>query len=314
MYSQFEKLLYKNKLTAYKVAKETGISTVTLSAWKKGEYVPKVDKLQKIANFFSVDISYLLGTNETTDVFPNTLIKARRKLGYSLQEFLIEHNKNFDTSATHITKQDLEYYEDGILEPKLNHIRQFSSILKVAMEALTDTAQMDSFFGNLLKQKRIENHDSKEQLGDYLKVGTQLIDDWEHGRGEISIKQFKEISEKYRIHPYYSSHYIFINDVCGKLLAHYRGKSTPKSIAETLNWKKETIDLVEQGEYFIPYHEYKLLCELYHLPYSFIEDPFSTPLLIQIRQYFYVLNEEDQNRVLNFTRKLAGVEDEDIED
>jgi transcriptional regulator with XRE-family HTH domain len=38
------------------VSKATGISTATLSEWKKGRYQPKLDKLEKIAKFLNVNI------------------------------------------------------------------------------------------------------------------------------------------------------------------------------------------------------------------------------------------------------------------
>lgn len=60
MYTKFEKLLQKNEVTAYKVATDTGISTATLSNWKKGRYTPKVDKLQILANYFGVSLEYFL--------------------------------------------------------------------------------------------------------------------------------------------------------------------------------------------------------------------------------------------------------------
>lgn len=60
MYQKFLLLLEERGITSYKVAKETGISQVTLSDWKNGRSVPKVDKLQKIANYFEVPITYFL--------------------------------------------------------------------------------------------------------------------------------------------------------------------------------------------------------------------------------------------------------------
>lgn len=60
MYLKFLSLLEGRGITSYKVAKETGISQVTLSDWKNGRSVPKVDKLQKIANYFEVPITYFL--------------------------------------------------------------------------------------------------------------------------------------------------------------------------------------------------------------------------------------------------------------
>lgn len=58
MYSKFVDLLQKNKVTAYRVAKETNISTSTLSDWKTGRSRPKVDKLQKIADYFDIPVNY----------------------------------------------------------------------------------------------------------------------------------------------------------------------------------------------------------------------------------------------------------------
>ena len=65
MYEIFEQLLLKFGVTAYQVAKATGISTATLTNWKKGRYTPKQDKLQKIADYFGVTVEYLMtGKNE----------------------------------------------------------------------------------------------------------------------------------------------------------------------------------------------------------------------------------------------------------
>ena len=70
MYERFEELLRMHNVTAYKVAKETGVSTATLSCWKKGTYIPKRDKLQKIADYFGVSIDYL--TNGITPEHTST--------------------------------------------------------------------------------------------------------------------------------------------------------------------------------------------------------------------------------------------------
>ena len=59
-YDVFEKLCNSRDVTPYRVAKETGVSTSTLSSWKTGRYTPKQDKLQKIADYFGVTVDYLL--------------------------------------------------------------------------------------------------------------------------------------------------------------------------------------------------------------------------------------------------------------
>lgn len=63
MYEIFERLLKEKGLTAYRVAKDTGVTTATLTSWKQGKYTPKAEKLQKIADYLGVTVDYLKGEN-----------------------------------------------------------------------------------------------------------------------------------------------------------------------------------------------------------------------------------------------------------
>lgn len=60
MYETFNKLLEERNLTAYQVAKATGLSQTLFSDWKSGKYTPKVDKLIKLAEFFEVPLEVFL--------------------------------------------------------------------------------------------------------------------------------------------------------------------------------------------------------------------------------------------------------------
>jgi transcriptional regulator with XRE-family HTH domain len=64
MYELLEQLLKERGITAYRLAKETGVTTATLTSWKKGIYTPKLDKLQKIADYFGVSVEYFMGESE----------------------------------------------------------------------------------------------------------------------------------------------------------------------------------------------------------------------------------------------------------
>lgn len=57
-YTKFEQLLKAKKITAYKLAKDTGLSNSLFSDWKRGKAKPKADKIQKIAEYFGVSTSY----------------------------------------------------------------------------------------------------------------------------------------------------------------------------------------------------------------------------------------------------------------
>ncbi len=67
MYDRLEKLLKEYGITAYRLAKDLGISQSSLSEWKRGNSIPKHERLVKIAAYFNVPLSYLTD-NEADDV------------------------------------------------------------------------------------------------------------------------------------------------------------------------------------------------------------------------------------------------------
>ena len=80
MYERFLELLNKHQTTAYQVAKATGISQNTFSDWKKGRSTPKIDKMQKIADYFGVTTDYLLGKPDQKETPPALTKKAERDI------------------------------------------------------------------------------------------------------------------------------------------------------------------------------------------------------------------------------------------
>lgn len=57
---KLEKLLTKNNITMYQLAKDLDFPQSTLSDWKYGRSKPKVDKLTMIADYFGVDVQYFI--------------------------------------------------------------------------------------------------------------------------------------------------------------------------------------------------------------------------------------------------------------
>ncbi len=60
MYQKYEQLRNERGVTDYEVSKKTGVSTATLSEWKKGTYQPKIEKITLIAKYFGVPVTYFL--------------------------------------------------------------------------------------------------------------------------------------------------------------------------------------------------------------------------------------------------------------
>lgn len=98
MYEIFEQLLSKYGVTAYKVAKETGITTATLTNWKQGKYTPKQDKLQKIADYFGVSLEYLMTGKEDAvkEKAPELTARDERDIAKDLDRIMGEIRKGDD--------------------------------------------------------------------------------------------------------------------------------------------------------------------------------------------------------------------------
>lgn len=64
MYEIFEQLLQSFGVSAYKVAKETGVTQSTLSDWKRGRSTPKTENMKKLADYFGVSVDYLMTGKE----------------------------------------------------------------------------------------------------------------------------------------------------------------------------------------------------------------------------------------------------------
>ena len=64
MYERYCTLRDKKGVTDYEVAKVTGLNRAVFSDWRRGKSTPKIDKLQKIAHYFGVSVSYLIGETE----------------------------------------------------------------------------------------------------------------------------------------------------------------------------------------------------------------------------------------------------------
>lgn len=59
-YARFFDEYSKRGLTPYKISKDTGIATATLSDWKKGISMPKKDKIDTISNYLGVDPDFII--------------------------------------------------------------------------------------------------------------------------------------------------------------------------------------------------------------------------------------------------------------
>ena len=93
MYEIFEQLLQKYGVTAYRLSQEIGVSQSTLSDWKRGRSTPKLDKLQKIADYFGVTVDFLMtGSEQEKDFDPKLTSKDERDIIKKVDDILSQLN------------------------------------------------------------------------------------------------------------------------------------------------------------------------------------------------------------------------------
>lgn len=120
MYEIFEKLCKENNVTPYRVCKDTGTTTATVSNWKAGRYVPKQDKMKKFADYFGVSVDYLMTGEEESEKKESELtIRDKRDITKDLNSIMDKltakeegpasfDGEELDPEAAELFKDELE--------------------------------------------------------------------------------------------------------------------------------------------------------------------------------------------------------------
>lgn len=108
MYDVFEQLIQKHNVTAYRVAKETGVTQTALSNWKSGRSTPSVLTLQKIADYFGVTVDYLMtGKEEPKEKSKELTARDERDIAKDLNN-LMEKLKNGEAGPAAYDGEELD--------------------------------------------------------------------------------------------------------------------------------------------------------------------------------------------------------------
>ena len=121
MYDIFEQLLQKYGVSAYKVAKETGVTQSTLSDWKRGRSTPKSENMKKLADYFGVSIDYLMtGKEDLQEKEPQLKPKDERDI------------KTILANTEQLLKQDGIMFDGDPASPEA--IESILSAMQIGME------------------------------------------------------------------------------------------------------------------------------------------------------------------------------------
>ena len=111
----FKQLRISSGLTQQEVADKLGISRSTIGMYETGAREPDYATLETIADFFNVDIDYLLGRTNKTTVLPESTYYLNDD-ARDLAQFMFENPEYkvlFDASRK-VKKEDIEFVKQMI--------------------------------------------------------------------------------------------------------------------------------------------------------------------------------------------------------
>ena len=114
MYEKLQKLMKDKHIKPAELSRSTGIAPSSLSDWKSGRSKPKLDKLQLLADYFGVPVSYFTDEEPKKDNFSardqrdikRTLDKTLEAL--SSGEALMFDGEPIDEETTELLKSSIE--------------------------------------------------------------------------------------------------------------------------------------------------------------------------------------------------------------
>ena len=120
MYEIYCKLRDQAHVKDADVVKATKITKSTFSDWKNGRSNPKLDKLQKIADYFGVTVDYLMtGKEEPKEKSPELTARDERDIAKDLNNIMVKltsgeagpasyNGEPLDPEAAALFKDELE--------------------------------------------------------------------------------------------------------------------------------------------------------------------------------------------------------------
>ena len=103
---RLNKLMEMNNLTQRELAEALGVSQTAVFSWCSGQKTPRMDKVDKIAEFFNVKRSYLLG-----------LDNENKSSGF-LENLNVELNRPHESTDFRTLRRILKYASDILNLPE----------------------------------------------------------------------------------------------------------------------------------------------------------------------------------------------------
>ena len=156
MYDVFMQLMEEKGVTAYRVAKDTGITQATLSRWKTGRVSPSIETLQVLAEYFGVTIDYLMGNTHAEEQTPPKTQKAptlsqkdERDIKKKMYEIFAQLCKQHGVTPYKVSKETgvsqptLSEWKKGTYTPKQDKLQKIADYFGVTLDYLMGNTHAD---------------------------------------------------------------------------------------------------------------------------------------------------------------------------
>ena len=215
--NKLKNLRVQNNLTQEQMARKLNTTRRTYIYYETGNKYPSEDWLNRIANYFNVEISFLtdeqdepIANVQPQESFSNKLNELEMTFSFSkrLKNLRLQNNLTQEQLAQKldITRRTYIYYETGKKYPSddlLNRIANYfnveNSFLMDEEDELIANAQPQGGFSNKIRELRLQNDLSQEMLSRKLGIATRTYIYYEKGHKYPSIEMLAQMADLFKV-------------------------------------------------------------------------------------------------------------------
>ena len=193
----------KNNVDRYELSKICEVPYSTVSSWLQSSRYPRIDKIQQLADYFSIDKSDLIeGPTNINSSFASTLKQLRINKKLTQEELSKEINVSTST---------IGMYETSKREPNFEVLKKISNFFNISLDNLIlgEKSNNSESFKDYIKNIRLSKGLSLRDVDRMSNVTFSNLSMIEHGTRKATPFVLKELSKVYNVD------YIELLKMCG---------------------------------------------------------------------------------------------------
>lgn len=193
----------KNNIDRYELSKICEVPYSTVSSWLQSDRYPRIDKIQQLADYFSIDKSDLIeGPTNIDSSFASTLKQLRINKKLTQEELSKEINVSTST---------IGMYETSKREPNFEVLKKISNFFNISLDNLIlgEKSNNSESFKDYIKNIRLSKGLSLRDVDRMSNVTFSNLSMIEHGTRKATPFILKELSKVYNVD------YIELLKMCG---------------------------------------------------------------------------------------------------